>query len=190
MKNGIRMGVVALLFAACSSNPHKAKEIDTKMDSSQEQMDADSSIGVKDGNMIYQKKVNMSEELRRLQISVYSLEDRVYGNRKYGSLGLYGVLKQCRLKVVSKKNGGSGTLVWTEPLDRVTDKEDEFDIGLNDKKKMIGVSEEFLKDRIARFKGYKQVLQKREDEYKEKVDICQAKLRSQKFDMKNKGKAE
>ena len=184
MKLGLLL-ITALFFVACSSNPHKAKEIDTKMET-KEQLNDESAIGVKDGDMVYQKKVNMAEELRRLQISVYSLEDRVYGNRKYGSSGLYGVLKTCRVKVTSKENGGDGKLMWTEPMDRVTDKEDEFDIGLNKKKKIIGVSQEFLKDRLVRFKEYKRVLQKREDEYKEKIEICQAKLKSQQFDMKKK----
>lgn len=184
------LAVISLLFVVgCSSNPHKAEKIDTEMET-KEAMTPEQSIGVKDGNMIYQKKVNMAEELRRLQIDVYSLEDRVYGNRKYGSYGLYGVLKSCRLQAIDPKNGGDGKLKWTEPIDRVTDKEDEFKIGLNDKDKIIGVSEEFLKDRLARFKEYQRILEKREDEYQEKVDICEAKLKAQKYEMKKKRKAE
>ncbi|MCB0377248.1 MAG: hypothetical protein KDD33_02030 [Bdellovibrionales bacterium] len=181
--------LVLLLIASqlvyCAHNPHKAKEIDTSMEK-EEALNGESSIGVKDGDMVYQKKVNMAEELRRLQISVYSMEDRVYGNRKFGSQGLYGTLKKCRLDLVSPENGGDGKLIWTEPIDRVTDKEEEFDIGYDDKDKIIGVSQEFLKDRIARFKDYKKVLQKREDEYKEKVEICDAKLKMQKHTEKEK----
>lgn len=168
------------LVLACASNPHKAKTLDTDLDHS-EAVRGDSKIGLKDGEMVYQRKVTMKEELRRLEIEVYSLEDRVYGNRKYGSQGLYGVLKKCRLEKVSEANGGSGQLQWTEPLERVTDKEDQLKMGLDDNKKLIGVSEEYLRDRIARFKGYKHTLGKREDEYQEKIEICQAKLRSQKY---------
>lgn len=177
--------LVIFALAACASNPHEAKEIDTSMET-EEKMSGETSIGVKDGDMVFRKKVDMAEELRRLQISVYSLEDRVYGNRKYGSAGLYGVLRQCRTEVTAKENGGDGKLMWTEPLERVTDKEDEFNVGLDDKKKLIGVSQEFLHDRLGRFKEYKRVLQKREDEYKEKIEICQAQLKSQKYDMKAK----
>lgn len=183
MKTVILMLSVFGLFVACSSNPHKAEKLDTEMET-KENMSREQAIGVKDGNMIFQKKVNMAEELRRIQIDVYSLEDRVYGNRKYGSYGLYGVLKSCRKQMISPENGGNGKLIWTEPLDRVTDKEEEFKIGLDDKNKIIGVSEEFLKDRIARFRGYKKVLQNREDEYQEKIDICEAKLDNQKHKMK------
>lgn len=168
-----------LFFTGCSTNPHKAEKIDTSLDKTSE-LTPEQRIGVKDGNMMYQQKVNMAEELRRLQIDVYSLEDRVYGNRKFGSQGLYGSLKECRKNITDPKNGGDGKLKWTEPIDRVSDKEEEFKVGLDDKNKIVGVSEEFLKDRIERFKDYKRTLQKREDEYQEKIEICDAELKAQK----------
>lgn len=175
------LGIVALLggLAGCKSNPHKAENIETNMEN-HGAVSGDTAVGVKDGQMVVMRKVQMNEELRRIQYEVYELEDRVYGNRKYGSLGLYGVLRDCRLQLSDPKNGGDGKLKWTEPIDRVTDKEEEFKIGLDEKEKLVGVSEEFLKDRLERFKGYKSVLQKRQDEYEEKVSICKAELRSQK----------
>lgn len=177
----VAAGLLAFSLAGCSSNPHKAEEIDTKIDN-KGQVSGDTTVGVKDGDMIVQKKVLMNEELRRLQNDVYELEDRVYGNRKYGSKGLYGVLKDCRADLSSKALGGTGKLQWTEPIDRVTDKEEEFKVGLDDKKQLIGVSEEFLKDRIDRFKQYKLVLQKRQDEYEDKVEVCKAEVKSRQAD--------
>lgn len=168
-----------LVLAGCASNPHKAEKIDTKIDGKGE-ISGDTSVGVKDGNLVVQRKVEMNEEVRRLQNDVYELEDRVYGNRKYGSLGLYGVLRQCKIDLSDPKNGGDGKLKWTEPVDRITDKEDEWKIGLDEKSKLIGISEEFLKDRIERFRGYKKVLMQRQDEYEEKVQICKAEIKSQK----------
>lgn len=181
MKRTFVFLIAAPLFSlvACKGNPHKAERIETAIES-EDTVSGDTSVGVKDGNMIVQKKVQMNEELRRLQYEVYELEDRVYGNRKYGSLGLYGVLRDCRLQISDPKNGGDGKLKWTEPMDRVTDKEDEYKIGLNEKEKLVGVSEEFLKDRIERFRGYRGVLQKRQDEYEEKVQICKAELKARK----------
>jgi len=170
---------VLLVLGGCRSNPHKAEKIGTEMEKSAD-VGAGERVGIKDGNMIVQKKVMMNEELRRLQYEVYELEDRVYGHRKYGSKGLYGALKSCREESVSKKLGGDGKLVWTEPIDRVTDKEDEFNIGIDEKEKIVGVSEEFLKDRIARFKKYKHTLLKRQDEYEEKLEICDANLKAKK----------
>ncbi len=67
-------------------------------------------------------------------------------------------------------------------MDRITDKEEEWKIGVDEKQKVVGVSEEFLKDRIARFQEYKRILQKREEEYQDKVDICKAELKSRKQD--------
>jgi predicted component of type VI protein secretion system len=169
-----------VFLTGCKSNPNKAEKIQTEMDKTAA-VGGDEKIGVnKDGNLIVQKKVMMNEELRRLQYEVFELEDRVYGHRKYGSKGLYGALKGCREESVSKKLGGDGKLVWTEPIDRVTDKEDDFNIGIDEKEKIVGVSEEFLKDRIARFKKYKQVLVKRQDEYEEKLEICDAALKAKK----------
>lgn len=167
---------INLMLSSCASNPNKAKSIDTKVESS-EKVSGDTELGVKDGNMVVQKKVMMNEELRRIQYEVYELEDRVYGNRKYGSLGLYGVLRDCKLQLSDPKNGGDGKLMWTEPIDRVSDKEDDFKLGLDEDKKLVGVTEEFLADRIKRFSGYRNILNKRQDEYEEKVSICKAELK-------------
>lgn len=192
MKGWILPTLVSLTGVAlvgCSSNPHKAEEIETKMERSQSVV-GDEKVGVKDGDMVVQKKVAMNEELRRLQNEVHSLEDRVYGNRKYGSKGLYGTLKTCRLQLVSKENGGDGKLMWTEPMDRITDKEDEWTIGVDENDKLVAVTEEFLKDRITRFQNYKKVLMKRQDEYEEKVEICDAALAAREHELKKKAEAE
>jgi len=178
---GLCLALCTFALSACSHNPNKAEKIDTKIEKS-DKVSGDTAIGVKDGNMIVQKKVRMNEELRSLQNDVYELEDHVYGNRKYGSLGLYGVLKDCRTQIADKENGGDGHLMWTEPIDRVTDKEDDFKVGLDEKDKLVGVSEEMLQDRIARFRNYKNVLQKRQDEYDEKVSICKTELKSRRSD--------
>lgn len=171
---------LAIAFSfGCASNPNKAEKLDTKLDKS-DTVVADTQVGVKDGNMVVQKKILMSEEVRRLQYEVYSLEDRVYGNRTYGSSGLYGVLKKCRMELSDKKNGGDGKLIWTEPIDRVTDRDEDFKMGLDEREKIIGLKEEFLKDRIERFRGYRNILEKRQDEYEEKLAVCQTDLKARK----------
>ena len=187
MKIMLLLSIAVLFIAGCASNPNKAKEIDTEMERS-EQVSGDTRMGVKDGNLVVQKKVKMNEELRRLQNEVYSLEDKVYGNRKFNSKGLYGALRGCRKDLTSKKYGGDGKLMWTEPLDRITDKEDKWDVGIDEEDKIVAVSEEFLLDRIKRFKGYKQTLQKRQDEYEEKLEICDAALEAKKYDFAKKQK--
>ena len=170
-----------VLISACSHNPHKAEKIDTKMEKDAV-VTGDEKVGVKDGNLVVQRKVMMNEELRKLQYDVYELEDKVYGSRKFGSKGIWGVLRDCRSQLSDKKNGGDGKLIWTEPADRVTEKEEEYKIGIDEKEKVVAVSEEFLKDRIERFRGYKNVLSKREDDLDQKLQICQAELKSRKAD--------
>lgn len=177
MKNLILPTLLSLTIWSCSSNPNKAEKIETKVENGQS-LNSETTLGVKDGNMIVQKKVDMNEELRKLQYEVYELEDRVYGNRKYGSLGLYGVLRECKSQLADPKNGGEGKLIWTEPMDRVSDKEDDFKIGIDEQNKLVAVTEEFLKDRIDRFRGYKKLLNKRQDEYEEKVAICKTELKA------------
>jgi hypothetical protein len=174
-------GISLATVLGCSSNPHKAEKIETTIEKS-EVVSGDEAVGIKNGNMVVQKKVSMAEEIRRLQNDVYSLEDRVYGNRKYGSLGLYGVLRDCKAQIADKANGGEGKLLWTESADRITDKEDEFKIGVDEKEKLVGITEEFLKDRIQRFRGYRNLLEKRQDEYEEKMAVCQTELKSRKYD--------
>ncbi len=46
-----------------------------------------------------------------------------------------------------------------------------------------------LKARIERFRGYKTVLQKRQDEYEDKVSICKTELAARKFDVDRYKKA-
>jgi hypothetical protein len=179
----VRALMLFLLFlvagAGCATNPNKAQKVDSKMAGGQTVSEGEQ-VGVKNGNLVVQKKVAMNEELRKLQYEVYEMEDRVYGNRKFGSKGLYGALKSCREELVSKKWGGNGKLMWTEAADRVTEKEPDFNIGVDEQEKIVGISEEFLKDRISRFMKYRQTLTKRQDEYEEKLEICDADLKAKK----------
>ncbi len=177
--------LAGLFIFSCSSNKHKAEKIETAMER-EDTVTGDDKVGVKDGNLVVQRKVAMNEELRRLQYEVYELEDRVYGNRKYGSRGLYGTLKACREQLARKEYGGEGRLKWTEPVERITDKEEEYKIGIDEKNKLVAVSEEFLSDRIARFRGYKTVLMKREDEYQDKNESCKVELDSKRAEADSK----
>ena len=181
MKYNICLIAALVLLAGCKSNPHKAEAIETKMEQSTT-ISGGEQVGIKNGEMIVMSKVEMAEKLRDLQNTVYALEDRVYGMRKLGSLGLYGDLKTCKRKLASKQFGGNGAMTWTEPLDRVTDKEEELKIGLDEKKELVGVSEEYLKDRLQRFQGYKTILQKRADEFEAKIEDCKEELSAKRQD--------
>lgn len=181
MKHNIFLVLTVFALTGCKSNPNKAEDVQSNLDQAAK-VSGQEKVGLKNGEMVVLNKVEMAEKLRDLQNSVYSLEDRVYGTRKLGSLGLYGDLKSCKRKIASRQYGGSGSLMWTEPLDRVTDKEQDLKIGVDEKKDLVGLNEEFLKDRIQRFQGYKTILQKRADEFEEKIEACNGELSTKKMD--------
>ena len=54
-------GVSLVLLTNCKSNPHKAEKIETEI-KNHGQVSGDTSVGVKDGNMVVQKKVQMNED--------------------------------------------------------------------------------------------------------------------------------
>lgn len=173
------MVFVGFVFVACASK-NKAKDLDTSVDMSTP-VRGDSVVGVKDGDMVYQRKVAMNEELRRLELDVYDLEAKVMGGPRYlDNRGLYGVLRDCRVQLGDVNNSGDGKVRWTEAREYVTPDDDFSSIGIENKKQIVGVSEEFLRDRLVRFKGYKNVLEKRQDEYETKVKMCQLELAAQK----------
>jgi hypothetical protein len=176
------IGLFCLIFAvSCSTNRHKAEKLDTNL-AGGEQVSGAQKVGLKAGEMVVQGKVEMREKLRDLQNEVFALEDKVYGNRKFDSKGLYGELRSCKSKLASRQYGGSGTLVWAEPLDRVTDKEEDMQMGLDENNQLVGVQEEYLKDRYNRFLGYKRILQKREDEFNEDLANCRAQMKDKEID--------
>lgn len=165
-----------ILQLSCSHNPNKAEKIETKLEGS-ENVSSGESIGMNEkGEMLWQKKVSMSEELRKLQFNVYESEDRIYGNRKYQSKGLYGELKDCLKQLATGPD--SKQMMMNEPLERLTDKEELFNVGVDEKDKLVGVSEEFLKDRLDRFREYKRILNKKEDEFDDRLGICQSELKT------------
>ncbi|MGZ3769772.1 MAG: hypothetical protein ACXVCP_08050 [Bdellovibrio sp.] len=175
----------AIVFLAACSSKHKAKDVDTTVEMSAP-VRSDSVVGVKGGDMVYQRKVAMNEELRRLELDVYDLEAKVLGGPRYlDNRGLYGVLRDCRVSLGDTENSGDGKVRWTEAREYVTPDDDYSAIGVEDKTKIVGVSEEFLKDRLERFRNYKKVLEHRQDEYETKVKMCELELAAQKKKIKS-----
>lgn len=186
MQHKILFLLFSVLLTGCSTNPNKAEPVTTQLD--QATAVGTQQVGVKNGEMVVLEKGQMAEKLRDLQNSVYALEDKVYGTRKLGTLGLYGELKTCQRKLASRQYGGSGTLVWAEPLDRVTDKEEELKMGVDEKKEIVGIKEEGLNDRWLRFQGYKTILQKRSDELQDRIEACKAEVAGRELDANQSSK--
>lgn len=164
-----------VLCVGCASNPNKAKDLDTSIEKS-ESINDHSSIGVKDGNMIYQKKVMISEELRNLQIRTHEMEASVYGGPRYlDNRGYWGVLKDCREKISLLEDG---KLKWTEKREYVIPESDKVIIGIDEKGKIAGLTEEYLNDRLTRYREYKSILEARSEDLQEKIATCKMELKS------------
>jgi hypothetical protein len=188
LKKGEIMKKLILLFTlinlgACTSalkKKNEVKDLDTKMEHAKH-VSGNDSVGIKDNALIVQKKVELAEELRRLENMTYGIEYEVYGNRDYGTIGLYGVYRDCKADVNSSKYGGSGKLIPVEPPATVIKEDREFKFGKDEKGELVGISEEYLSERIDRFKKYRKVLKKRRQEYETKVRICENNLKDAKF---------
>lgn len=181
------LSMLGLSLVACSTS-HKekseVKEIETKLEQSQDVNGE--TLGIKDDSIVIQKKRVLAEELRELQNYVYGLNDEVYGSRKYGSRGLYGVYADCKADVNSKKYGGTGDLPYIEPAEDIIKEKEEFNFGKDENNQLVTVSEEFISERIERFKKYRDKLEKRRAEYELKVRVCKTKLKNAIEESKNK----
>lgn len=165
--------VSILILSGCASNPHKAVELETKVERA-EGAGTDAVIGIKDGNMIYQKKVLLGEELRTTTIAAREMEAKLYGGpRYYDNPGLIGVLKSCRAKLATEK---AEKLQWTEKREYVIPEGEDIKMGVDEKGTLTGVTEEFLKDRLERYRGYQKVLGQRIDEMDDKIAACNSEV--------------
>ncbi len=165
--------IAVLFLGACASNPHKAADLDTKIEKA-EVAGKDAVVGIKDGNMVYQKKVLLGEELRSVTVSAREMEAKLYGGPRYfDNNGLIGSLKNCRAKLSSLKGE---KLQWTEKRDYVIPDSENLKMGVDEKGSLTGVTEEFLKDRLERFTGYKSILSQRMDEMDDKIAACNSEV--------------
>jgi len=169
MKNIFLTLVIINSFAACSSKD-KARNIETKMDRKQELQGEQ--LGVKDGNVVIQRKVLLAEELRKLQRDVYEKEYSLYGNPQ-GSKGMHDQLKECHKKLSDPRIGGSGKLKDIEKPDILTKQESEFKFGIDENDQLVSISEEGLNSRINRFQKYNQVYSERIGEMQGKIEVCE-----------------
>ncbi len=187
IKSGtLAISTLVLIFGC--SNPNKAEKIETKGEKMKAIGD-NTSVGLnKKGEMVSRKKVEMADHLQQIQRRVYTLEEDVYGSDDMGNKGKWGVLRDCLKQANSKELGGDGKLHPIPDKRQVTKKESQLKIGLDEQGNLVGISDEYLKDRIERFNGYEEILQKDKDFYDEKIQICQALIADKNFDAKNLAK--
>ncbi len=170
LRNTLTLLVLSTFVGACSSKSNKAEKKDTRLEKAQEVNG--NTLGLRDKDVVVQKKVMLSEDLRKLEQEVASLENEVYGNERYGTAGLYGVLKGCHKKLADPRIGGSGKLKPLPPAERVTKKEEDLDYVIDETDSLVGVSEEQLRSRTKRFRNYRKILLERKGDLQTDIEIC------------------
>ena len=162
-----------LFLAACASNPNRAERIDTKIEYA-EKAGADVTIGVRGGEMIAQRQVLISEELRRAQNDSYELEANVYGGQRYlDNYGLWGALRNCNIRLAHR----TGEIKPMGEKRAYVIPEEDYQMGLDKNNQIIGLQREYLKERLERFHRYKEVLLERKQEYEDKIALCELAMR-------------
>lgn len=169
--------ILPLLVTACATNPNKAEKLQTDIQK-KEDLGGGAVIGLNEKDeMVLQKKVKLADYIKQLQFDVYGLEDTVYGGDESGNRGLWGVLEECQMKENSAEIGGEGTYVKMPEKARLTDRDDQVQkIGLDEKKNLVAISTDYLKDRIRRFENYKATYKQRKDWYETQIKICTANI--------------
>jgi hypothetical protein len=176
-KKNLALSLSTLLFliSGCKSNPNKVTDLESPVKQT-EIVSAQESIGVNaDGMMVYQRKVRLAEELRRLQNEVSDLEDHLWGTRAYKTTGLIGQYQSCRNKLPkTEQSNFSAYSAGTRPSESIEDAAN-FKAGVDTQKdKLALITEEKIADRILRLKTTRQQLQSKEDELIEKLNACRA----------------
>lgn len=163
----------------CASHPDKVQTLSTHLEKASPVVAEQ--LGIKEDRLMVQKVSPIAERLRALQVDVYALEAQAYGGRRYyGSPGLWGALNSCRLHIASVGNGGSGKPGYIEPNDYVVPEEDFGQPGVEKGSgELIVMNQEPLKERVARFTRYKQILSERAQSLQTSLDICQLDLEAQ-----------
>jgi hypothetical protein len=159
-----------VLASACSSR-NKAENRDTRLEKST--TNGQQEVGIRDGKVMVQRKVLLAEELRKLEQQTYLMEDEVYGNEQYGTAGLVGVLKDCYRKLSDPRLGGEGKLKRAPKVERVTADEDKLKFVIDEKGDLVGLTEEYLRDRLDRFQKYRKILTDRRSDVQTDLDICE-----------------
>lgn len=165
LKYALSLALVAVI-AGCSSNPHKAKESDTRLKNA-EDVGQNVTVGQNDsGEVVASRKLKLADQLRDLQREVYELEYEIYGNDKLGRKGIFTVLRECYDKGGELKRMPSKAIL--------TKAEDKFGgkMVIDENKNLVNLSDEYFLDRIKRFEGYKDGYEQQKEDFEDKLRVC------------------
>lgn len=191
MQRWILLFFISFLVVSCSSNPNKAEKIETTLEKSQSLGNGDMGLNEKD-EMVFRRKFKLANYLRDLQSDVYELETYVYGSSTLGRPGQYGALRECRDFVRSKHLKGDGkvspmpkklilTIKEDATITDILNKTRDGKIGIDEKKEVVAISDEYILDRIKRFESHKDAYLKQKEQFEEDLRICNADVKEKQF---------
>lgn len=194
MKTGLRIVTGVLIYLAlvsCANNPNKADKIETELEKSQQMGAGQMGLNDKD-EMVFRRKVKLAGYLRDLQQEVYDLEAYIYGNSALGRPGQYGALRECRDYARSKNLKGDGkvspmpkklvlTIKEDPTITDILNKTRDGKIGVDEKKEVVAIADEYILDRIKRFESHKVNYLKQKDQFEEDLRICNADIKEKQF---------
>lgn len=183
---GVQMG--------CASHTNRMKPIDTELQNSQPH--GAGSVGLNENDeLVFRRKVRLLDYMKGLEAEVYELESEVYGHEKWNRKGLYGVLRDCQDEARSKKLGGDGKVAQPLKKSILTKGEDvnfsrlyssdalskTAKVGIDEKKQIVAIEDDYLVSRIKRFEGYKEAYAEQKERYQEYLRICDAEVKSKNY---------
>lgn len=171
--NSITKLIIPIVFVACASPEKKIEPLNTQLQEKQG-INGSESVGTNSaGDLVYQKKMNLVNELVKIEDEVTDLQDRVYGSPDYNSKGLYGKALACR-KAKALKTGEMSFIPDKSPVVE----EDQVRVGQDaQSQKLIALTEENLVKRLERFKEYKKVLFERREQVENYIEKCEVDLK-------------
>ena len=130
-------------------------------------------IGEKNGGIVIQKKMSLEEDMTRVRDQINDAENSIYGSSRQDPGGMWLKLKECRKKIADARLGGNGVPDAMEKWEKISTTDPDLKYRVEDKKKVVAVSEEQLEDRLSHMKNVKNILDRRYEEYKDKLDACE-----------------
>lgn len=176
MKHSFLLLNLAVMIA-CSSKP-KIEKVETEITDANP-INNSMTIGVNSsGNTVIQEKMKLADYLLDLEREVYSAEETIYGNKAYGNIGKYGSLENCMTELQKKTTGKWGMVELPEKVLLTKLGEPKKKAGIDEKKKLVMLSEEEITGRIKRFENYKQTYENQEEWFETEIKNCTLKLKN------------
>ncbi len=178
MKTAHYLSILSLILLSACSSSGGPKEMDetlaTKTDNNKE------AVGLRDDKVVIQKKIYLEEQLWGLKSEADDLQRTLYGASRQDPGGIWLGLRDCRKRLADPRLGGIGKAEAQEPWTNVTQKDESFFFKVDKKtNSLVGVTEEALDERIARYQTHKRLLETKYDEMKDKLESCEEKYQAQ-----------